>query len=233
MPAEPAVSRHPAFSALDPGSHPVERDAGTPAAPSAAAAREAALVELGCYSQMYHARAEVLRPPSVDELARIFAHARASGRRVTLRAGGNAFDAQSLGDEIVVSLELLDEICAPDMEALTITVGAGARWGDILGKVARLGLVPAVMVTTEHATAGGTLSGDCLSRFSPTFGKEGHWVKSFELLTPRGERLVCTPPADDESREAWSREQRAYMAAIGGLGYIGAVHRITYQLVRA
>ena len=52
------------------------------------------------------------------------------------------------------------------------------------------GLVPAVMVTTENATAGGTLSGDCLSRFSPAWGKEGEWIDSFKLaaLSLAGQR---------------------------------------------
>ena len=89
------------------------------------------------------------------------------------------------------------------------------------------------MVTTRTATAGGTLSGNCLSRFSPAFGKEGGWVRSFKLLTVGGERLVCTPPADDGRPRTWTLPERAYMAAIGGLGYVGAVYEITYTLVRA
>lgn len=191
--------------------------------------------ELGCYSQMYSARAEVITPADVDELARIFAEARDAGRRVTFRAGGNAFDGQSLGDDMVVSLEQLDAISDVfyDGEDECITVGAGARWGNILAKVEPLGLVPAVMVTTEKATAGGTLSGNCLSRFSPTFGKEGGWVKRFKLLTIGGEHIHCTPPADDSDPASWTLQERTYMAAIGGLGYIGAVYEVTYKLVRA
>ena len=141
--------------------------------------------ELGCYSQMHSTLAEVLTPSDVAELAQIVAEARDGGRRITLRAGGNAFDSQSLGSDVVISLKRLDaigDVFHDDGDAC-ITVGAGARWGDILDTVSPLGLVPAIMVTTENATAGGTLSGNCLSRFSPTFGKEGGWVKRFELLT--------------------------------------------------
>lgn len=191
--------------------------------------------DLSCYSQMHTTHAEVLRPADVDELSEMFADASAAGRRITLRAGGNAFDAQSLGADLVISLEHLNAIgdVFDDEDDECITVGAAARWGDILTKVEPLGLVPAVMVTTENATAGGTLSGNCLSRFSPTFGKEGGWVKSFRLLTVGGARIECTPPADDREPEAWTLPERAYMSAIGGLGYIGAVYEITYKLVRA
>jgi decaprenylphospho-beta-D-ribofuranose 2-oxidase len=208
---------------------------GEPATESAGRHFIGSSEELGCYSQMHSTHAEVLRPADVDELAQMFADARAAGRRMTLRAGGNAFDDQSLGSDVVISLEHVNAIgeVFDEGDDECITVGAGARWGDILAKVEPRGLVPAVMVTTEKATAGGTLSGNCLSRFSPSFGKEGGWVKRFKLLTVGGERIECTPPADEQEPETWTLPQRAYMSAIGGLGYIGAVYEITYKLVRA
>ena len=109
-------------------------------------------------------------------------------------------------------------------------VGPGATWGAILAKLKPLGLVPAVTVTTEHATAGGTLSGDCLSRFSPSFGKEGEWIESFDLLTPEGELITCTPPPGKDELPS-TREERAFCGAIGGLGYLGAVVSITYRVM--
>jgi decaprenylphospho-beta-D-ribofuranose 2-oxidase len=236
MSDDEAVSRSPAlsaFTALLPGVRRGERDAVSDALTACVpdAGPAGPRDPLGCYSQMYATHPEVRTPPTLKALERLFEEARVSRRRVTLRAGGNAFDAQSLNEDLVVSLACFDDIGAPDAQD-RITVGAGAKWGDILDKVAPLGLVPAVMVTTKQATAGGTLSGNCLSRFSPTFGKEGRWVRSFELLTIGGEHLTCTPPPDLEQPQTWTREERAFMAAIGGLGFVGAVHRITYQLVR-
>ena len=45
----------------------------------------------------------------------------------------------------------------PDVQNERVSVGPGATWGDILGALEPHGLVPAVTVTTAHATAGGTL----------------------------------------------------------------------------
>jgi decaprenylphospho-beta-D-ribofuranose 2-oxidase len=168
----------------------------------------------------------VLTPADVDELRRIFAYAREAGHRVTLRAGGHSFDAQALGDDLVVSMMRLNSIEVLPEEKLR--VGPGATWGAILTALEPHGLVPGVTVTTEHATAGGTLSGDCLSRFSPSYGKEGEWIESFDLLTTEGELLCCTPPKDDTPPSAWTPEQRAFCGVIGGLGYLGAVVSITY-----
>jgi decaprenylphospho-beta-D-ribofuranose 2-oxidase len=172
----------------------------------------------------------VVTPTDLEQLRRVFAHAREADRRVTLRAGAHSFDGQALGDDLVVSMAGLDEIeVLPDER---VRVGPGATWGAILAKLKPHGLVPAVTVTTEHATAGGTLSGDCLSRFSPSYGKEGEWIESFDLLTTEGELLTCTAPDPDAAPSTWTREERAFCGAIGGLGYLGAVAAITYRVLR-
>lgn len=240
MPIARVAARIPFLSALTallPGARREDRaavsDAMAAADPPAGPRGERA--ELGCYSQMYATYPEVREPERLDlledmlkQLEALFETARDNHRRVTFRAGGNAFDAQALGEDLVISLAAFDHVHPP--EDGCITVGAGATWGRILDKVAPLGLVPAIMVTTRNATAGGTLSGNCLSRFSPTLGKEGRWVRSFKMLTIEGERLTCRPPADDENPQ--TRGERAFVAAIGGLGFVGAVYEITYELVR-
>lgn len=180
------------------------------------------------YAGLDSAEAQVLRPASVDELRRIFAHAREAGRRVTLRGGGHSFDAQALGDDLVVSMRAFDRIDVRADER-RVTVGPGATWGAILHELKRAGLMPAVTVTTEHATAGGTLSGDCLSRFSPAYGKEGTWVEGFELLTPAGALVRCTPPPAGAAPATLG--ERLFLGAIGGLGYLGAFVSITYRVL--
>ncbi len=91
----------------------------------------------------------------MDELRGIFACARDTGRRVTLRSGGHSFDRQALGDDLVVSMSRFDSI-EPSPEEGVVRVGPGATWGDILARLQPLGLVPAVTVTTKQATPGRT-----------------------------------------------------------------------------
>jgi decaprenylphospho-beta-D-ribofuranose 2-oxidase len=183
---------------------------------------------LDSYSGLYSARALVLYPKSIAEVACIFDWATKRKRHVTVRAGGHSFDAQSLGDDLVMSMSRMDSIDL-DVDTRRVTVGPGATWGKILAELEPHGLVPAVTVTTAHATAGGTLSGDCLSRFSPAYGKKGTWVEQFVLVTPDQRVVTCTRPPDPDNPA--SLEERLFLGVIGGLGYLGAVVSITYRLL--
>jgi decaprenylphospho-beta-D-ribofuranose 2-oxidase len=185
--------------------------------------------KVGCYTGLYEGRAWVVVPDSLEQLRQVFAYARESGRRVTMRAAGHSFDAQPIGEDLVVSTERFNSIEV--LDGGRVRVEPGAKWGEIFAATEPHGLVPAITVTTEDASAGGTLSADCLSRFSPAYGKEGTWIESFELLTTEGDLLHCSAPPPDASWEGLTREQRAFRGVIGGFGYLGAVVSITYRLL--
>jgi hypothetical protein len=188
--------------------------------------------ELWSFSNMQHSRAEVCRPADEEQLRQIFSHAQRESRKVTLRGGGHAFDGQSLGREpgLVVSMESFDpHLIDVAADQKTVTVGAGATWGDIVNELAYDGLVMPGTVTTKHATAGGTLASDCLSRFSPIYGKEGAMVQSFDLMTVDGNVNTYHRPADDA--DPTTSEAHTFLAVVGGFGYLGAILRATYRVM--
>ncbi len=176
---------------------------------------------LKSYARLHTTYSEVHYPTSIEELKQLFARANDRGRRVSFRGGGYSFDSQSLNDDLVISLRHFNHIKNIDNDKKQITVEPGARWGEIVSRLQPLGLTPFVVVTTGQATAGGTFSGNCLSRNSPVFGKEGKHIERFQFLTLDGELLEC------------SRQQNAelFHAAIGGFGYLGVVTEITYNLL--
>ena len=182
---------------------------------------------LDSYTGLYHATRVVFYPKDRDEVSCIFSWAAERKRRVTLRAGGHSFDAQALGNDLVVSLTRLNER-STSLAARTSACGsARARpGGHPRARSSHKGLVPAVTVTTAHATAGGTLSGDCLSRFSPAYGKEGEWVESFDLVTPDGELHTCRPRRDDPDSLGGAavprRHRRARVPRRRGLDHLRA-----------
>ncbi|WP_437587542.1 FAD-binding oxidoreductase [Sorangium sp. So ce1000] len=174
------------------------------------------------YGGEHHSCGDLYTPTSIDELRVLFQMAKRTGRRITFRAGGQSFDGQALNDDIVISMDDFSSI-EIDTERAQMTVGAGATWGAIARELAARGFVPYTVVSTSHATAGGTVSGDCLSRFSGIAGKEGHYVERLTLLSLDGQLLSLSR---DEATSA------LFHAVIGGLGYLGAVIDVTYRVAR-
>jgi decaprenylphospho-beta-D-ribofuranose 2-oxidase len=172
-----------------------------------------------------------------DDLKRILEWATKTGTRVTFRAGGHCFDDQALGYDlddpshphVSVSMTGYSWIDV-DERAETMTVGAGTTWGTIFDALEARGFVPYITVTTAHATAGGTLSGDCLSRFSPLYGKEGHHVEHFDVMLVDGTTLRCHRPR--HANPPTTLEERLFYGVVGGFGYLGVITQITYKLKR-
>ncbi|WP_437658838.1 FAD-binding oxidoreductase [Sorangium sp. So ce1182] len=174
------------------------------------------------YGGLHQSCGDLYTPTSVEQLRVLFRMATRTGRRITFRAGAQSFDGQALNDDLVISMSRFDSI-EIDVEGARMTVGAGATWGAIARELAARGFVPYTAVSTSYATAGGTVSGDCLSRFSGIAGKEGHYVERLTLLTLDGQLLSL---GRDEATSA------LFHAVIGGLGYLGAVIDVTYRVAR-
>jgi decaprenylphospho-beta-D-ribofuranose 2-oxidase len=182
--------------------------------------------EVQSYSGLHRAVVDVCAPNDEEELRECFRRARQEKRRISFRTGGHCFDDQSINDDLIVSLRRFDKI-EVDVEKLEMTVGSGVCWGEVIKKLEPLGLVPFVTVTTSRASLGGTLSGDCLSRFSPSYGKEGHYLRRFRMMTVDGEAREC---GDTDGRPT-NLCERLFCGAVGGLGYLGAVTEMTYRLL--
>ncbi len=219
--AEPLCCRAPVPSCPPPAPLPVDLPATR--------------CELFAFDEMHRAMPTVYRPRSDTELGHVLQSVPA-GRRLSLRGGGQSLDAQSLNDDLVVVLdpEHFGHIGDPQRDedgGFYLTTGAGARWWDVLGKIAPLGLVPQSLATAGQATVGGTLSANCVSRQSPITGKEGDQIRGFTVVLVDGRILNLTRadrqrPVDDERRQLWE-------SVIGGFGYLGAVTSVTFDLMIA
>lgn len=186
--------------------------------------------DLWSYDEIHRASARVYRPRDTADLAALLRAlaAKEPPPRITFRGGGQSLDGQSLNDDVVIHLDCpeLRRVGDPrlDERGPHVTVGAAATWEEILGRTAAHGVLPYSVVTTRRATAGGTLSADCLSRCSPVTGREGAHVRRFTLLTLDGRFIECR--RDDPDPEG----AELFHAVIGGFGYLGVVTEITFDL---
>jgi FAD/FMN-containing dehydrogenase len=174
---------------------------------------------------------EVFRPSCEQDLMDFFKRGFAADRRVTVRAGGQSLDSQSLGRDIVLIVDSkgLSKIGPPEQDesGFHMTAGAGARWLEVITTLAPYGLMPPSLQTGGEATVGGTLSADCLSRMSAIVGKEGAHIRSFKIVLADGRLVECRRHDPNATRNA------LYRAVIGGFGYLGVVTEVTFDLVAA
>jgi FAD/FMN-containing dehydrogenase len=219
------------YRAPGPGPCPAS---GTDAGASAPPAGAAPGCELFAYDEIEReSPCGVFHPVHEADLAQFLRNLSALpiARSVTVRGGGLSLDSQSLGKDIVVIIDQKDlcRIGLPrrDENGFYMTVGAGARWWDVIAVLGPLGLMPPSLQTGGDATVGGTLSADCVSRMSAIVGKEGSHVRNFRIVLASGEVVSVCRGSDD------LRQKELYDAVIGGFGYLGVVTEVTFDLIAA
>jgi FAD/FMN-containing dehydrogenase len=172
------------------------------------------------YSGLHSVLAEHHAVSSVAEAARVLANASRQGRRVVVRGAGLSFDRHALLGDVSLSLRGLAAISV-DLDECTVTAQAGARWVDVVRACEPHGLMPVIVPSSSDITVAGSASVNSMSRFSPVWGREGRSVRRLELLTVGGERVLASRACNPE----------LFYAAVGGLGQVGVVLSVTYQLL--
>ncbi len=188
-------------------------------------------VEHVAYDGMHASRSEVWEIADLAALRAALQRLAASGRRATVRAAGLSLDAQALGDDVTLRLAPegfgeIDPVRVAGGRA-TVRLGAMARWGDVFDAILPRGYLTPNVVTGSEITVGGSLSSDCLSRFSGAWGKEAEALDAIEVMTPDGVVHVARPDAPEGSLA-----RRLFSAVVGGYGAFGVVVGATYRLRR-
>ncbi len=171
------------------------------------------------YGNFYKSKAEIFYPKTIEEINGICSLAREKNRKICIAGSFHSFDNQNSGNDIVISLKKIDFITF-DSKNYTIEVGPGTNWGKILKEAYKHHCVPFICITGSKPTAGGTLSAHTNSVFTPALGKEGKHCVDFDLLTTDGRLLKCSRTENSEF----------FYGAISGLGILGFITRIKYQL---
>lgn len=193
-----------------------------PATPEAALSLRHRARVMG-WGQAVSGYSQLLQPVSLDELAGCFDLARQCGRPLALRGMGRSYgDAALNTDGFVLSTAGLNRILEWDAQAGVIAVEPGVTIGQLWRHTLPAGWWPPVVSGTQHVSLGGAASANIHGKNNWRMGPLGEHIRSFDLLTPAGERLTC-------SRE---HERALFHAAIGGFGLLGVMTRIELQLKR-
>jgi FAD/FMN-containing dehydrogenase len=182
--------------------------------------RQAAAVDNGGYVR--RAPIAVLKPRSVNDIARILSYANKHGLKVAMRGQGHSHSGQALVEGgIVIDSSTLNAVRLVGNDALDAQ--PGALWGDVAKASLAQGLTPPVMVDAMMLTVGGTLSVGGTGETSYRFGAQVDHVLELDVVTGAGELVTCSPERNDE----------LFRMVLAGLGQCGIIVRARLRLIQA
>jgi cytokinin dehydrogenase len=165
----------------------------------------------------------VLRPGSVDDVAKMIRYCRQYAIPVAARGEAHTVYGQSLVDNgLVVETRWLDTIHSISADISTADVDAGVLWKSILKTAVNQGLTPPVFTGYIELTVGGTLSVGGIS----TDGRQGAQVdnvRALQVVTGAGDIVWC-----DETSNA-----DLFHGVLAGLGQLGIITRAEIDLTPA
>ncbi len=167
---------------------------------------------------------EVLKPGTVEELARVVRAAAGDGKKLTPRGRGLSQSGQSIPrDGSSLDLGDLTELGTVNTTHRRVWVGPGVTFRGLLAHVSAHGLRPPVMPLNLDLSVGGVLSAGGFGSTSFSQGVVASHVAALDVVTGTGD-LVRT--SRTERREVFD-------AVLGGLGRSGVMARAELELVPA
>src|SRR5689334_23933607 len=143
--------------------------------------------------------ARSVSPASVEEMASVFATARAEGWKVAFRGAGRSYgDASLATGQLSVDGRAMRRILAFDREKGTIEAEGGASIGDVWRHTLPRGWWPAVVPGTMFPTLAGCASMNIHGKNCFKVGPFGDHVLELDLLTANGERHTLSREREPE-----------------------------------
>ncbi len=160
-------------------------------------------------------------PESTDQMASLVRRAHREGLPVTFRGSGRSYgDAALNAPGLVVDGTRLNRMLSWDPVAGVAEVQGGVTIEGLWRRTITDGYWPHVVPGTMFPTMGGCLSMNIHGKNNFKEGPFGEHVEDFDLVTPQGEHLRCSPTENAD----------VFHTAIGGLGLLGAITRVKVKL---
>jgi FAD/FMN-containing dehydrogenase len=178
---------------------------------------------VGAWGNAAGGLAHVYRPSTVEGLQEVLGLARATGRSIGLRGGGNSYgDAAMNSENIVVDLRRMNRVLDWQPETGVIRVEPGVTLSELWQYILEDGWWPPVSTGTSLTTMGGCAAMNVHGKNAWQMGPIGDHITEFDLMLASGEVITC------------SREENSdvFHAAIGGFGMLGIFTSLTMQMKR-
>jgi len=154
----------------------------------------------------------VYRPESQRQLAGIL-ESGAQPSFISYGLGRSYGDAPLNSQGGVVCQTRLNRFLAFDRQTGVLECEAGVSLAEILHYFLPRGFFLPVTPGTKFVTVGGAIAADVHGKNHHQDGTFGNSVLDFKLLTPSGEKLICSPDSNSE----------VFRATLGGMGLTGVI----------
>lgn len=163
----------------------------------------------------------VIRPSSTTDVVRaVRAAARTANLTVAARGNGHSINGQAMAENgLVLDMRAISEDLFSLVSrngSLYVDVSGGTLWEEVLKRcVLQFRLAPRSWTDYLGLTVGGTLSNAGVSGQAFRYGPQTSNVTELEVVTGKGETLVCSETQNSE----------LFFATLGGLGQFGIITR--------
>ena len=193
------------------------------------------------YSQDYFRKADpvsaVIRPQSIDQLARATAMATQAGYAIYPRGAGYSYTDAYLPTRapgLTFDLTSLKRIVTINAQDMYVTAEAGCTWHDLDAALAPLGLRTPFWgpLSGRNATLGGAMSQGAISLGSSKYGTSADSVLGFEVVAADGTRVI-TGSAAQTGTSAFFRHYGPDLTGLfcNDAGALGLKATITLRLI--
>jgi FAD/FMN-containing dehydrogenase len=191
--------------------------------PSANGAAEASYEYVEGWGMAVGARSRVLRPRSVAEIRACLELARAEGRPLGLRGGGNSYGDASVNERgHVLDVTRMNRWLAWDPVEGRAELEPGVTIEQLWKRILPDGWWPRVVSGTMFPTVAGAAAANIHGKNNFAVGTIGDAIDEFDLVLPSGELRTCSR----------ARDADLFHAAIGGFGMLGVFSRIVLRTKR-
>lgn len=177
------------------------------------------------YGHIVHRRPlAVLRPGSVRDIVAMVRFCNQHKLSVAPRGQGHATQGQAQVDGgLVIETTPLAAVGPVRRGSRTVTVGAGAKWSDVVKATLAHGLTPPTFTDYLELSVGGTLSVGGVGGQTHRQGAQVDNVRELQVVTGAGDLVRCSP----------TEHRDLFLAVLGGLGQCAIIVGATLRLVPA
>ena len=154
------------------------------------------------------------------QIAGLIQRASREGIPISIAGARHSMGGHTLSSKSITLDMLPFRQMALDEKNRVLTVGAGARWSEVIPFLDAHGLAVAVMQSNNDFTVGGSLSVNCHG-WQPASPPIASTVKAIRLVTPKGEIVRCSP----------TENAGLFALALGGYGLFGVILEAELRVV--